>query len=97
MLKSKKVKILTSVGALVLVVVVSGFALSRGYLIRFNVNDQPISRDAFYANAFAAPESQIPMHCAQVHPALGLLYVYEVNCFATQDAVSTYMEMRYPQ
>lgn len=98
MLQSKRAKILSLVGVLALIMVISGFALTRGYLIRFNVNGERISRETFYAYADDAMASeQFTLGCAQGEPAFGLLYVYEVNCFDTQAAVEAYMAARYPR
>ena len=96
MLKSKKLRIaLGVVATLILIVGAAGFALTRGYLIHFLIDDQTISRDAFYQNAFAPADEQIPTYCAQGDWTLGWLYVYEVHCFSTQAAVDTYMQQHF--
>lgn len=98
MLKSKRAKILSVVGALALIMAISGFALTRGYLIRFNLNGEQISRETFYAYANDAMNAkQFTLGCAQGEPAVGWLYIYEVNCFDTQAGVDAYMAARYPR
>lgn len=98
MSRSKRAKILSVVGALALIMVISGFALTRGYLMRFNVNGERISRETFYEYANDAMAStQYTLGCAQGEPAFGWLYIYEINCFDTREALDAYMEMRYPR
>jgi hypothetical protein len=98
MFRSRRAKILSAVGVLALVMVISGFALTRGYLMRFNVNGERISRERFYAYADDALNSEeFKLGCGQGEPAFGWLYVYEINCFDTQAGVESYMATRYPR
>ena len=81
--------------ALVLIIVVSGFAISRGYLMHFLIDNQTISRDDFYRNAYAPADQQIPMHCVQGDWSVGWLYLYEVHCFSTDAAADAYMQQHF--
>jgi hypothetical protein len=78
---------------LTLLVVGSGFALSRGYLMRFVLNEQTISRDAFYRNAYAPSAKQTTTYCTS-GAALGFVYLWEVQCFSTPDALDDFMTGR---
>ena len=93
--KSKKRTLFTTAAMLVLIAVVAGFALSRGYLIHFLSDEQTISRDEYYRNAYAPADQQMPMYCAQGEPALGWFYVYESHCFSTEAAVDAYMKQHF--
>ncbi|HVU13973.1 MAG TPA: hypothetical protein VHD90_21995 [Phototrophicaceae bacterium] len=95
LLKSKKLRIgLGIFAALVLMVVIGGFALSRGYLIHFTLDDQTISRDQFYTLYEAAEQGQpINVYCFP-NGSLGWLYVYEDRCFSTESAADAYMKLR---
>jgi hypothetical protein len=98
-LRSKWRIILGMVGALALIVVVGGFAMSRGYLMRFNMNETQISREAFYRaaydlrnfGAYSVINPERAMHCTSEW-ALGWSTVYEIHCFDTPEAVNGYME-----
>ena len=97
MIRSRKLRIVLSIaGVLVLVVGVSGFALSRGYLIHYLIDDQTISRDEFYHLVDEAEQGQ-PVHlaCAQGELALGWLYVYESHCFTSETAMQSYMKQHF--
>lgn len=96
MLKSKRAKILSVVGALALIMVISGFALTRGYLMRFVVNDEQISRDAYFEMVERINQTNGSMYCAPEW-RLGLVYFYEVQCFDTMEALNEYMEVRHPE
>jgi hypothetical protein len=78
------------IAALALVVVVSGFALSRGYLMRFVVNGADISRDEYYRRAYASLEDQTSMYCTS-GATLGFVYLWEVQCFSTPDELDNFM------
>ena len=94
--KSKRFRIRFGIfAALVLLLVVSGFAISRGYLMHFLIDDQPISRDDFYRNAYAPADQQIPMHCVQGDWTVGWVYLYEVHCFSTDAAADAYMHQHF--
>ena len=69
---------MTAVAALVLVVGVSGFALTRGYLMRFIVNDTEISRDAYYQMAY---DPAAPSRTCTAEWTVGWIYFYEIHCF----------------
>ena len=98
MLRTKRAKILGVVGILAVILAISGIALMRGYLIRFNLNGERISREAFYEYSNEAKTAtQFTLGCAQGDVALGWLYIFEVNCFATQAGVDAYMAARYPR
>ncbi|MBI1258464.1 MAG: hypothetical protein GC204_13435 [Chloroflexi bacterium] len=95
-LKSKNFRVgIMVITALVLVVVIGGFAMSRGYLMHFLIDNQTISRDDFYRNAFAPADQQIPMHCVQGDWTPGWLYIYEVHCFSTDAAAADYMRQHF--
>jgi len=91
-LRSKKFRIGASIfAALVLIVVVGGFAFSRGYFMRFVVEGKDISRDQFLADA----ETGMSRYCAQGEWAVGWFYIYETHCFNTEAEVETYMNMHF--
>lgn len=78
------------IAVLALVIVASGFAVSRGYLMRFVVDGTDISREAYYHNAYARVQDQPPLYCTS-GASLGLVYVWEVQCFSTSDALDNFM------
>lgn len=89
-------KVARGVAALALIVV-AGFAFSRGYFMHFVVEGQSYSRDEFLALADkAARNPEIRVACAQGSPALGWLYVYEVQCFDTEEEVIRFMNVGQP-
>ncbi len=97
LLKSKRFRIRFGIfAALVLVVVVSGFAMSRGYLMHFLLDDQTISRDQFYQLYEEAKQGK-PIHvgCAQGDWTLGWLYLYESHCFTDDAALNAYMQQHF--
>ena len=82
--------------ALLLIVVISGFAMSRGYLMHFLIDDQTISRDQFFQLADeAAAGKSIHVGCAQGDWTLGWLYIYENHCFTSDDALDIYMKEHF--
>ncbi len=95
LLKSKKRRIGFGIlGTLVLIVVIGGFALSRGYLIHFLLDDKTISRDQFYTLYEEAEQGQpVNVYCFP-NGTLGWLYVYEDRCFSSEAAANTYMRQR---
>ena len=78
------------------ILVVGGFALSRGYLMHFLLDDQTISRDQFY-QLYEEAEQGKPIHigCAQGDWTLGWLYVYESHCFTDDAALNAYMKQHF--
>lgn len=88
-LKSHK-PLLGFVAAFVLIVGVTGFALSRGYLMRFVVNDSDITRDEYYRNAYDTSPERMPMYCTS-GATLGFVYLWEVRCYSTHEALDAYM------
>lgn len=89
-------KIAQGVAALALVVVI-GFAFSRGYFMHYVVEGQSYSRDEFLALVDEATRNpDIRISCAQGAPALGWLYVYEVHCFDTEEEVLRFMNVGQP-
>lgn len=88
-LKSHR-RLLGIVAALALVVVAAGFAVSRGYLMRFVVDDQTISREAYLDNAYDTSDNHIPMYCTS-GAAVGFVYLWEVRCYTTAAALDAYM------
>ncbi|MFN8448168.1 MAG: hypothetical protein U0521_06170 [Anaerolineae bacterium] len=78
------------VAALALVMVAAGFAVSRGYLMRFTLDDAPISRDWFFDNAYDTSDNQTPMYCTS-GAAVGFIYLWEVRCYTTSAALDAYM------
>ena len=93
LLRSNRVKLLVFVAALVLVVGVSGFAMTRGYLMRFYVNDAEISRDAYYQMAYDSldnPTNTPSLGCTSEW-TVGFVYFYEIHCFDSPEALNAYM------
>ncbi len=90
-LKSKKLRVGIGIAAvLVVIVLLSGFALSRGYLMHFLVNEQTISRNEFYQLAETAGQTQVNLSCTSAWK-VGWLYLYETHCFDTETALEAYM------
>ncbi|MCC6804385.1 MAG: hypothetical protein IT319_15995 [Anaerolineae bacterium] len=83
-------RLLGAVAALALVVVAAGFALTRGYLIHFVLDDTTISREAYFDNAYDTSDSHIPMHCTS-GATVGIVYLWEVRCYTTAAALDAYM------
>lgn len=86
--KSKRTRLLTVVAALVLVVGACGFALTRGYLMRFVVNDTEISRDVYYQMAY---DPAAPSRTCTADWTVGWIYFYEIHCFDSEAALSAYI------
>lgn len=84
-------RLLGIVVTMVLVIGVCGFALTRGYLMRFVVDDMTISREAYLDNAYAPADEQIPMYCTS-GATVGIVYLWEVRCYTTSAALSAYMD-----
>lgn len=96
-MKPKRKIILGVVAALALVLIVGGFAFSRGYLMHFVVEGQTLSRDEFYALADASlTNPDIHINCAQGEWTPGWLYIYEVHCFDTHEEVVEFMGLNQP-
>ena len=96
LLKSKKLRVGLGIFAgLLLIIVVTGFAWSRDYLIHFLYDEQTISRDDFLRNAYAPADQQMYMACAQGDWALGWLYLYEVHCFRSEPEMRAYMKAHF--
>ena len=88
-MKSKVRIALGIFAALVLILVIGGFAFSRGYFMRFVVEGVEVSRDQFLQDA----ETGMSRYCAQGEWAVGWFYIYETHCFNTQAEVETYMKL----
>lgn len=94
-LKSHR-RLLGIVAALVLVAGVAGFAFTRGFFMHFVLDDQTISRDAFWSLADQAMDGgDIHLGCAQGDWTLGFVYVYEIHCFTDDDALDAYMQEHF--
>lgn len=80
--------------ACVLLSIGSAVAFSRGYLIRFIVDDVEISRDEFMALAEASMAGQPvrPLYCAQMQFSLRTGFV--THCFDTHEEVSAFLDNR---
>jgi hypothetical protein len=85
--KAKLVLLLLAVFSLGVIVGVTGFAFQRGYLMRFIVNDVELSRDEYFARAYAGNASG---HCVQ--PEFSLSEGYVAHCFDTQEEVTAFMD-----
>ncbi|MEO8393251.1 MAG: hypothetical protein ABI700_09685 [Chloroflexota bacterium] len=96
-LKSKRFRIALSIfTTLALILVIGCFAMSRGYLIHFLLDDQTISHDQFYhLYDEAVAGKPIHMGCAQGDWTLGWFYVYESHCFTSDDALNIYMKEHF--
>ena len=88
-LKSHR-RLLGIVAALVLVVGGAVFALNRGYLMRFVLDDATISRDWFFDNAYDTSMNHVPMYCTS-GASVGFVYLWEVRCYTTSAALDAYM------
>lgn len=83
--------VLGSVGVLALLVVVGGFAFTRGYFMHFVVRGETISREAFFELADDVAANGNTIHCTSEW-TVGWLYLYETHCFDTDAEVIAYME-----
>lgn len=89
-LKSKRWIALIVSLALIVTVVGTGFAFSRGYLMRFFYEGIELSRDQYLALADESLESGVDVYCGV--PAMTLAKGYRVHCFDTQQEVTVFME-----
>lgn len=84
-------RLLGIVAALVLVVVAAGFAVSRGYLMYFVLDDTTISRDWYFNNAYDTSANHVTMYCTS-GATVGFVYLWEVRCYSTHEALDAYMQ-----
>ena len=86
-LKSKRWIVLIVSLALVIIVVGTGFAFSRGYLMRFIINGVEISRDEFFAMAEAS-YWETGITC--FHNGLSLSEGYVISCVDISEAAANF-------
>ena len=88
--RAKLVLLLMAVFSVGVIVGVTGFAFSRGYMMRFIVNDVELSRDEYVALAYRAEaDENVSIYCAQGEFSLSEGYV--IYCFDTQEEVTAFM------
>lgn len=85
--------ILSVAGILVLVLLIGGFAISRGYLTRHVFNGKDISRDEYFQLVEPVRDTDKMLGCVP-NMVLGLV-VYEVQCFDTEAAVDAYLRQKH--
>ena len=85
--------ILSIAGILVLIVLIGGFAFSRGYFVRYVFNGEDLSRDQYFQMVETVRRTDTMMGCAPQW-SLEAVYIYEIQCFDTEEAVMSYMKQR---
>ena len=72
-----------------LLIVLGGFAISRGYFMHFFYEGAELSRDEYLALVDEAAAGRVYVHCAQAEFTLSSGYVS--NCFDTAAEVMAFM------
>jgi hypothetical protein len=90
MFRSKRWVVLGIALVLVLVVGVTGFAFSRGYLNRYIVDGVELSRDQFLALAETASNIETAAYCVQGEFSFSEGYV--IRCFDPEGELTALMD-----